>query len=79
MINIINAAKPKRTEFTKKKFALFSYPSHKLLNTPDNLFPIDVAKNQPPIINAVNLGGLNFETKDKPIGLKNNSPIVITP
>lgn len=39
---------------------------------------MDVAKNHPPIINEVSLGGLSFETKDNPIGLKNNSPIVIT-
>ena len=44
-----------------------------------NLLPMEVDKNQPPIINAVKRGGLNFETSDKPIGLKNNSPIVITP
>ncbi len=42
------------------------------------MFPIEVAKNHPPIINAVSLGGLNLLTIDNPIGLKNNSPIVIT-
>ena len=46
---------------------------------PESLFPIDVDKNQPPIIRAVNRGGLIFDTSDKPIGLKNNSPTVITP
>lgn len=48
------------------------------LSTPESLFPIEVAKNQPPIINEVRRAGLNLETKDKPIGLRNNSPIVIT-
>ena len=48
------------------------------LSTPDSLFPIEVAKNQPPIIKDVNLGGLNFETSESPIGLKKSSPIVIT-
>ena len=43
------------------------------------LFPIEVDKNHPPIIKAVSRGGLNLETNDNPIGLKNNSPIVITP
>lgn len=71
-------ASVKNSAFTQKKFALSSYPSHILLNTPDNLFPIDVAKNQPPIMSAVILGGLNLLTKDNPIGLKNNSPTVIT-
>ena len=48
------------------------------LRTPDNLFPMDVAKNQPPIIKEVNRGGLNFDTSESPIGLKKSSPIVIT-
>ena len=63
----------------RKKFDLSSYPSHKPDKIPDNLFPMLVDKNQPPIINDVNLGGLNFETNDNPIGERHNSPIVITP
>ena len=68
-----------KTKFTKKKLPLCAYPSHMLANTPLNLFPIDVDKNQPPIINAVNLGGANLDTKESAIGLKHNSPTVITP
>ena len=76
--NITKDAETNKIVFTQKKSALYSYLSQKLLNTPESLFPIDVARNHPPIIKAVNLGGLSFETSDKPIGLKNNSPIVIT-
>lgn len=76
---MIIAAAVKRKKFTQKKPALNSYLSHMLESTPLNLFPIDVAKNQPPIIKAVRRGGLNFDTKESPIGLRNNSPIVITP
>lgn len=47
--------------------------------TPDSLLPIEVERKKPPIIKAVSLGGLNFETKDSPIGLRHNSPTVITP
>lgn len=68
-----------RIEFVRKKLALLSYLSHNEAKILDNLFPIDVLKNHPPIINPVNLGGLNLETKLNPIGLKNNSPTVITP
>ena len=75
MIEVAKAS----TKFTKKKFALCSYPSHILANTPLNLFPIDVDKNHPPIIKAVKRGGANFETSDKAIGLRHNSPTVITP
>ena len=48
------------------------------LSTPDSLLPMEVAKNQPPIIKEVRRAGLNLETKDKPIGLRKSSPIVIT-
>ena len=78
-MNITKAAKPSKTKFTRKKFALFSYPSHKVAKIPDSLFPIEVERNHPPIIKAVNRLGLNFETRERPIGLKNNSPIVTTP
>src|SRR5688572_11312108 len=77
--NMIRAVTRARTKFTQKKLALCSYPSHILANTPLILFPIDVDKNHPPIISAVNLGGLSFETRDNAIGLRHNSPIVITP
>ena len=70
---------PKSTKFTKKKLALFSYPSHKVAKIPDSLLPMEVDKNQPPIINAVKRFGLNFETNDNPIGLKKSSPTVNTP
>ena len=39
---------------------------------------MEVAKNQPPIINAVIRGGLNLLTSERPIGLRNSSPMVIT-
>ena len=76
--NIKAEAKVKNNAFTQKKFDLSTYPSHILLKTPDNLFPIEVAKNHPPIIRAVILGGLNLLTNDKPIGLRKSSPTVIT-
>ena len=65
MANMITVAIISNTKFTQKKLALFSYPSHKVANSPDNLLPIEVARNQPPIINAVIRTGLNFETSDK--------------
>ena len=52
--------------------------SQKLANTPDNFPPSDVDKNHPPIIKAVNRGGAILETKDKPSGLRHNSPMVKT-
>ena len=75
MIEVANA----NTQFTKKKLALCSYPSHILAKTPLNLFPMEVDKNQPPIIKAVKRGGANLDTSDKAIGLKQSSPTVITP
>ena len=72
------AAINRRRELVKKKFALLSYPSHIEARMPDNLLPIEVLKNQPPIIKDVRRGGLNLDTKLKPMGLKNNSPIVMT-
>lgn len=70
---------PNSTKFTKKKLDLFSYPSHIVARIPESLFPMEVERNHPPIIRAVNLLGLNFETRESPIGLKNNSPTVTTP
>ena len=43
---------------------------------PANLLPVAIARNQIPIINEVKRAGVNLFTIDKPIGLKNNSPIV---
>ena len=65
--------------FNKKKFDLSSNLSQFFASTPLNLFPMAVAKLQPPIIKAVKRKGDYFDTMDKPIGLKNNSPMVITP
>ena len=73
-----NAAKVK-IAFVKKKFDFFSKRSHIPESTPESLFPIAVDRNQPPIINAAIRFGANFETRDSPIGLKQSSPIVITP
>jgi len=68
-----------RPKFIKKKFILLSKTSHNPAKTPDNLLPMLVAKNHPPINNAVSLGGLNLDTNESPIGDRHNSPIVITP
>ena len=40
---------------------------------------MEVAKNHPPIINEVIRTGETFETKESPIGERNNSPMVTTP
>ena len=50
-----------------------------LARIPDNLFPTEFAKKNPPIIKAVNLAGDNLETNDNPIGERQSSPIVTTP
>ena len=44
--------------------------------TPATLPPMEVERNQPPIINAVNRAGASLDTKDSPIGLKKISLIV---
>ena len=77
-----NAARPapkSNKQFTKKKFALFSYPYHIPAKTPLILLPIDVLRKNPPIIKAVNRGGLSLLTSERPIGLRQSSPTVITP
>jgi hypothetical protein len=79
MAIIIIAAAVRRKKLTQKNPALNSYLSHILDKTPLNLFPMEVAKNHPPIIKAVKRGGLNLDTNERPIGLRNNSPMVITP
>src|SRR5687767_8075899 len=62
-----------------KKILLSGILSQKLAITPATLPPKDVERNQPPIINAVNRGGDNFETNDRPIGLRHISLIVNMP
>ena len=52
--------------------------SQKLVITPAILPPIEVDKNHPPIINAVNLAGASLDTSDNPIGLNKSSLIVNT-
>ena len=49
---------------------------HRKLPTKRNLLHTAVASNHPPCIKPWNRGGATFATKDKPIGLKNNSAIV---
>ena len=70
----INAA----TTNKRKNIFLSVKSSQKPVITPATLPPMEVERNQPPIINAVSLGGDNFETNDKPIGLKNISLMVNT-
>ena len=77
--NITTVATPRSKKFTRKKSALWAYPSQSVARMPLSLFPMDVLKNQPPIIKAVNRFGLTLLTSDNPIGLKNNSPTVMTP
>ena len=78
IVNIKITAINANRVLTTKKYVFFSYIFQKPDNTPDSLFPIAVAINQPPIIKADILAGLNFDTSDNPIGLKNSSPVVIT-
>ena len=74
MVAINNSPK-----FTIKKYALLSYSYQKLAKTPESLFPIEVERKNPPIINAVSRGGESLETNDSPIGDNISSPKVITP
>ena len=48
----------------------------KKLPTNKSLLPTAVASSHPPCITPWNLVGATFETKDNPIGLRNNSAIV---
>lgn len=50
--------------------------SQRIVPTASSLFPTAVASNQPPCINPWNLEGATLETKDNPIGLRNNSAMV---
>jgi hypothetical protein len=45
---------------------------------PASLLPIEVDRNHAPIISAVRRGGLSFDTIERPIGLRQSSPIVTT-
>ena len=62
----------------RKNIFLSVKSSQKLVITPATLPPMEVERNQPPIINEVSLAGASFETRDKPIGLKNISLMVNT-
>src|SRR6476620_11380170 len=62
----------------RKNIFLSVKSSQKLVITPAIFPPIDVDRNQPPIINAVRRDGASFDTNDKPIGLKNISLMVNT-
>lgn len=66
------------TNMIIKNAVLFVKISQELASVPANFPPIDVIKNQPPIMRAVKRGGEIFEINDNPIGLKNNSPMVKT-
>ena len=68
-----------RLKLTQKKLLLSLYVSQSVDNTPESLLPIEVDKNQPPIMSEVMRTGLNLDTSDNPIGLNNSSPMVITP
>ena len=46
------------------------------LIVPASLLPVAIARNHIPIISDVNLPGVNLLTIDRPIGLKQSSPIV---
>ena len=48
----------------------------KLLPIKSSLFPTAVASNHPPCMSPWNLPGATLDTKDKPIGLRNNSAMV---
>ena len=62
-----------------KKILLSGILSQKLAITPATFPPSEVERNHPPIINAVNRCGANFETNDKPMGLKQISLTVNIP
>ena len=70
----INAATTKM----RKKIFLSVKSSQNPVITPAIFPPIEVDKNQPPIIKAVSLAGASFDTNDNPIGLKKISLMVNT-
>jgi hypothetical protein len=63
----------------KKKIVLSVKSFQKLAKIPAAFPPSDVERYHPPIISAVVLAGDNFDTSDKPIGLRNNSLTVKIP
>ena len=63
------------TNMIIKNAVLFVKISQELASVPANLPPMEVIKNQPPIISAVKRGGEIFDINDNPIGLKNNSQL----
>lgn len=66
------------TTSMRKNIFLSVKSSQNPVITPAIFPPIEVDKNHPPIINAVNLAGASLETNDNPIGLKNTSLMVNT-
>ena len=62
----------------RKNIFLSVKSSQKPVITPATFPPIEVERNQPPIINDVSLAGASLETNDKPIGLRNISLMVKT-
>ena len=69
---------PMKAATTKimKNIFLSVKSSQNVVITPAIFPPMEVDKNQPPIISAVNRAGANLDTNDKPIGLKNISLMV---
>src|ERR1700741_5073002 len=78
-LNINNPPNIAAMVIMPKNIFLSGILSQKLAITPATFPPNDVDRNHPPIISAVNRGGANLETKDKPIGLKQISLIVNIP
>lgn len=62
----------------RKNIFLSVKSSQKPVITPATFPPMEVDRNQPPIMSAVSLAGASFDTNDKPIGLKNISLMVNT-
>ena len=57
---------PKSIKFTKKKLALFSYPSHKVAKIPESLLPIEVDKTIHPSLMQLNVLDLTLKPKTIP-------------
>ena len=75
----ITAAAMASPKFMRKNQLFSSKPSQRPLSMPLSLLPTEVLRKKPPIIKAVIRGGLNLLTSDRPMGLKQSSPTVITP
>ena len=63
----------------KKNIFLSVKSSQKPVITPATFPPIEVERNHPPIIRAVNLFGATLDVSDKPMGLRNSSLMVKMP